>query len=200
VGLGLALLAFGAAELVGGTGFIAAFVAGLTLGNTARGVCTCLYEFGEAEGQLLTLLVFLVFGAAMLPEALPHATGAALLYALLSLTVVRMLPVALSLLGTGLRPASVAFLGWFGPRGLASILFILLVVEEGRLATGPFLMTVVTLTVLASTLLHGLTAYPLARRYGEYSAALEETRAERAEAPELPVRIPHAADVAEGTP
>ncbi len=191
VGLGLALLAFGAAEVVGGNGFIAAFVAGLTLGNTARGVCECLYDFGEAEGQLLTLLVFLVFGAAMLPEALPLATGAAVLYALLSLTVVRMVPVALALVGTGLRPASVAFLGWFGPRGLASILFALLVVEEGRLTSGPFLLTVVALTVLASTLLHGLTAYPLARRYGSYSAAMDESRAEHAHAPELPVRIPH---------
>ena len=198
-GLGLALLAFGAAELVGGNGFIAAFVAGLTLGNTARGVCQCLYEFGEAEGQLLTLLVFLAFGAAMLPEALPHVTGAAVLYALLSLTIVRMLPVALSLLGTGLRPASVAFLGWFGPRGLASILFALLVVEEGRLETGPFLEAVVVLTVLASAVLHGITAYPLARRYGEYAAAMEGTEAERAQVPELPVRITHLAHVAEGT-
>jgi len=194
-GLGLALLAFGAAELVGGNGFIAAFVAGLTLGNTARGVCTCLYEFGEAEGQLLTLLVFLVFGAAMLPEALPHATGAAVLYGLLSLTVVRMLPVAVSLLGTGLRPTSVAFLGWFGPRGLASILFALLVVEEGRLESGPFLVAVVVLTVLASTFLHGLTAYPLARRYGQYAAALADAGPEHQDAPDLPVRISHSASV-----
>ena len=199
-GLGLALLAFGAAELIGGNGFIAAFVAGLTLGNMARGVCKCLYEFGEAEGQLLTLLVFLAFGAAMLPEALPYATGGTVLYALLSLTVVRMIPVALSLLGTGLRPASVAFLGWFGPRGLASILFALLVVEEGGLATGQLLMTVVVLTVLASTVLHGLTAYPLARRYGEYAAAMDESEAERADGPELPVRISHSANIAEGTP
>jgi NhaP-type Na+/H+ or K+/H+ antiporter len=198
-GLGLALLAFGAAELVGGNGFIAAFVAGLTLGNTARGVCSCLYEFGEAEGQLLTLLVFLAFGAVMLPEALPHTTGPVVLYVLLSLTVVRMLPVALSLLGTGLRPASVAFLGWFGPRGLASILFALLVVEECRLATGPLLDAVVMLTVLASTLLHGLTAYPLARRYGEYAAAMEESEAERAHVPELPLRITHSTTVTEDT-
>jgi NhaP-type Na+/H+ or K+/H+ antiporter len=196
-GLGLALLAFAAAELVGGNGFIAAFVAGLTLGNTARGVCGCLYEFGEAEGQLLTLLVFLAFGAAMLPEALPHATGSVVLYALLSLTVVRMIPVALALLGSGLRPASVAFLGWFGPRGLASILFALLVVEEGRLASGPFLETVVVLTVLGSTFLHGLTAFPLARRYGEYAAALAASRAEHEDAQELPLRISHAARVTE---
>jgi NhaP-type Na+/H+ or K+/H+ antiporter len=136
----------------------------------------------------------------MVPEALSHATGATVLYALLSLTVVRMVPVALSLLGTGLRPASVAFLGWFGPRGLASILFALVVVEEGRLGSGPLLLTVAVLTVLASTFLHGLTAYPLARRYGEYAAAMDETEAERRHAPDLPVRIRHSADVAEGRP
>ncbi len=72
--------------------------------------------------------------------------------------------------------------------------------QEDRLANGPFLVTVVVLTVLGSTLLHGLTAYPLARRYGEYSAALEKTRAEHADAPELPVRISHSANGKEGTP
>ncbi len=187
-GLGLALLAFSAAELVGGNGFIAAFVAGLVLGNTARGVCDCLYEFGEAEGQLLTLLVFLAFGAVMLPVALAHANVDAWIYVLLSLTAVRMLPVGLSLLGTGLRPATVAFLGWFGPRGLASILFALLVVEEGRLLTGPLVESVVVLTVFGSTFLHGVTAYPLAHRYGAYTAGMEKSEAEHADAPELPLR------------
>jgi len=196
-GLGLAMLAFGAAELVGGNGFIAAFVAGLTLGNTARGVCKCLYEFGEAEGQLLNLLVFLVFGAAMLPEALSHLTGDVVLYVLLSLTVVRMVPVGLSLLGTGLRPASVAFLGWFGPRGLGSILFTLLVIEEGSLESGPFLAAVAVLTILGSILLHGLTAYPMARRYGEYAVTLADASAEHGDAPELPVRISHSAHATE---
>ena len=80
---------------------------------------------------------------------------------------------------------------WFGPRGLASILFALLVVEEGHLASGPMLMSVVVLTVTASTLLHGLTAYPLARRYGEYAAAMEKTEAEHVHATELPPRIQH---------
>jgi NhaP-type Na+/H+ or K+/H+ antiporter len=189
--LGLALLAFSVAELVGGNGFIAAFAAGLTVGNVARSVCPCLHEFGEAEGQLLTLLVFLVFGGVMVPMALPLLDARAFAYALASLTIVRMVPVALALLGTGLRPASVAFLGWFGPRGLASILFALLVVEEGRLESGPFLVAVVVLTVLLSTLLHGVTAYPLARRYGAFASALAEARAERRDALELPVRLRH---------
>jgi NhaP-type Na+/H+ or K+/H+ antiporter len=191
--LGLAVLAFSAAELVGGNGFIAAFAAGLTLGNVARWVCPCLHEFGEAEGQLLTLLVFLVFGAVMVPMALPLLDARALAYALASLTVVRMVPVALALLGTGLRLESVVFLGWFGPRGLASILFVLLVVEEGRLESGPFLVAVVVLTVLLSTVLHGVTAFPLARRYGAFASAHAAARAERHDAMELPVRLRHAA-------
>jgi NhaP-type Na+/H+ or K+/H+ antiporter len=189
--LGLAGLAFGGAELVGGNGFIAAFVAGATLGSTARGICTCMLEFGEAEGQLLTLLVFLVFGAAMVPLALPHLGVAALAYAVVSLTLVRMVPVALALAGSGLRTPSVAFMGWFGPRGLASILFALLIVEEGSLASGPFLMAVVVVTVLLSTFLHGVTAYPLARRFGAYSASLDAAEEHRA-VQEMPVRIRYA--------
>lgn len=191
--LGLALLSFGAAETVGGNGFIAAFVAGLVVGNATRGICTCLYEFGEAEGQLFGLLVFVVFGASMVPEALPHWGPDAWSYAILSLTVVRMLPVALSLVGSDLRAPSMAFLGWFGPRGLASILFALLVVESGRLEAGPLLESVVILTVLLSTMLHGLTAYPLASRYGAWAMGSEGAAAERKPVDELPVRIRHSA-------
>lgn len=189
--LGLALLAFAGAELIGGNGFIAAFVAGLTLGNTARSVCGCLYDFAEAEGQFLTLLVFLVFGASMVPAAFPHWTIPMVAYAVLSLSVIRMLPVAISLLGTGLRLPSVAFLGWFGPRGLASVLFALLVVEDGGLEEGPFIEAAVVLTVLASTFLHGFTSYSLASRYGAF-ATRGEAEAEHREAMELPVRVRHA--------
>ncbi len=188
--LGLAFLAFAGAELVGGNGFIAAFVAGLTLGNVGRNVCGTLYEFGETEGQLLTLLVFLVFGALMVPIVIAHLSFATVAYALLSLTLVRMLPVGLALLGSGLRVPSLLFLGWFGPRGLASILFILVVVEEGRLAVGPQLEGVVILTVLLSAALHGATAYPFARRYGAYTMELGPTEEIR-ESEELPVRVSH---------
>jgi NhaP-type Na+/H+ or K+/H+ antiporter len=102
-----------------------------------------------------------------------------------------MLPVALSMLGSGLTPTTVAFLGWFGPRGLASILFVLLVVEPGRLERGELLESVVALTVLLSTLLHGATAYPLAGRYGDYASAAEAAEAERKRVMDLPVRIRH---------
>jgi NhaP-type Na+/H+ or K+/H+ antiporter len=187
--LGLAFLAFSGAELIGGNGFIAAFVAGLTLGNVGRNVCSTLYEFGETEGQLLTLLVFLIFGAVLVPEAISQLSLTTLAYALLSLTVVRMLPVALSLFGSGLRLPSLGFLGWFGPRGLASILFVLVVVEEGRLEAGPLLEGVVMLTVLLSAVLHGMSAYPFARRYGAYAAA--HGHEENRESIDMPVRVSH---------
>jgi len=135
--------------------------------------------------------VILFFGAVMVPAAITNFSRAALGYALLSLTLIRMLPVALSLLGTGLRVPSVAFLGWFGPRGLASILFALVVVEEGNLAVGLMLEDVVVLTVLLSAVLHGATAYPLARRYGAY-AAEHEPEKEAEPSMDLPVRVRHA--------
>ena len=191
--LGLAGLAFAGAELVGGNGFIAAFVAGLTLGNTERAVCVRVHEFGEAEGQLLTLVVFLIVGGVLVPAALPHWDHRAWLYALSSLSVVRMAPVALSLAGSGLRPATLTFVGWFGPRGLASILYAQIVVREGLPAAG-LVESIVTLTVVLSTVLHGLTAYPLARRYAARLAATRD-RSEEEHRPvsELPVRIRHAA-------
>ena len=190
--LGLAGLAFAGAELVGGNGFIAAFVAGLTLGNTRRELCTRVYEFGETEGQLLTLVVFLIVGAVLVPEALPLWDHRAWLYALSSLSVVRMAPVALNLVGTRLRPATLAFVGWFGPRGLASILYARIVVGEGLPVAG-FLESIVTLAVVLSTVLHGVTAYPLARRYGGRLAATGEGDGEEhRRVPELPVRIRHA--------
>ena len=103
-----------------------------------------------------------------------------------------MLPVALSLVGAGLLPASVAFLGWFGPRGLASILFTLVVVESGELASGPMIEAVAVVTVLLSTFLHGATAYPLSRRYGDLvRASPEHAAAEHEPAQELPVRARH---------
>ena len=94
--IGLALLGFGAAELVHGNGFIAAFAAGLIMGNVARDICPSLYQFGEAEGQLLALLTFMIFGGLMVPEQLGSVTLTMAIYAFLSLTVIRMVPVALS--------------------------------------------------------------------------------------------------------
>lgn len=191
-GVAIALGAFGVAELIGGNGFIAAFVAGLVIGNTSESVCEHLQEFAEDEGQLLALIAFLVFGAVMLPPALQALDWQTGVYIALSLTVIRMVPVALSLMGTGLRLKSVLFLGWFGPRGLATILFALLVAEAEAIPHHEQLFQIATLTVAASILAHGLTASPLATRYSRWIDSIRSTQPSSPEcgsAPELPVRI-----------
>jgi NhaP-type Na+/H+ or K+/H+ antiporter len=172
IALGLAFGAFALAETLHGNGFIAAFVGGLTFGNTLHKKCRYLYEFAESEGQILILLTFTVFGAVLLPQLFGTVTVACIIFALLALTVLRMLPVAVSLAGTGINPATTGFLGWFGPRGLASILFVLVIVEESDLPNETLILTVVTLTVALSVLLHGITAGPAARWYGGMSARM----------------------------
>jgi NhaP-type Na+/H+ or K+/H+ antiporter len=164
--LAISLLAYAGAELLGGNGFIAAFCAGLTVGNTAREICDCLYEFAEAEGQLFTLLTFMIFGALMVPTAIMHLNLEVVLYSLLSLTVLRMVPAALSLAGLKLRAPTVTFLAWFGPRGIASIIFGLVVLEEADLAHEEQIFNTMTFTVLLSVFSHGLTAVPAAILYG----------------------------------
>lgn len=185
--LAAAGLAFAGADLVGGNGFIAAFVAGLCFGFVIGDRCKFILEFAESEGQLLTLITFLVFGAIMLPELLHGLTWPMFGYALLSLTLIRLIPVALSLMGTGVSPATTLFLGWFGPRGLASILFALLIVEQLGTAQAHTIMLVTILTVAMSIIAHGITAAPAARRYG----ALATTRGDCPEtepASEMPTR------------
>jgi NhaP-type Na+/H+ or K+/H+ antiporter len=186
--LSLAIFTYVAAELIGGNGFIAAFIGGMMFGKTVRNSCAFLYEFMETEGQLLMLITFLVFGAALLPEAIEHVTPMVFLYAILSLTLIRMVPIALSLLGTGLRMPSQLFLGWFGPRGLASILFVLLILEESKLEHRDELLTITVITVALSILLHGITAAPFARLYGNLAARMGECE-ENLPAVELPLRV-----------
>lgn len=164
--LAVAIISYTGAVQVGGNGFIAAFVAGLCLGASVRHKCEFLYGFMENEGRLLTLLTFTIFGAAMLPEALENASTAAVLYAALALTLLRVIPVVISLIGVRIGVATNLFLGWFGPRGLASILFALLILEEADIPNGEKILTITVLTVALSTLLHGATAAPLARAYG----------------------------------
>ncbi len=175
----MAFGAFALAEIFHGNGFIAAFVAGLTFGNTLKQKCQFLFEFAESEGQILILLTFAAFGAAMIPHAMGIVTLNHILFAILALTVLRMLPIHLSLLGTGIKPVTSAFLGWFGPRGLASILFVLLILEEADLANESSLVAIVMVTVVLSVVLHGMTAGPAARWYGGMSKNLgpcEESR------------------------
>ena len=133
--LALAIIAWALADQIGGNGFIAAFVGGLLIGPTVKRLGERVIRFTEAEGQLLNLSVFFIFGVLVL-GAIQPLSWEVVLYALLSLTLIRMLPVALSLYGTHLRSVSVLFAGWFGPRGLASIVLGLIVVEEAPLLPG----------------------------------------------------------------
>lgn len=191
--LALALLAFSGAEVIGGNGFIAAFCAGLVIGTRSRLILDALEDFGETEGQLLTLIVFLLFGAVLLPLGLAEMQWRHWAYAILSLSLIRMLAVALSLVGTRLLPMTVGFLGWFGPRGLASILYLLLIMEEGELSAAPDIVTTVLLTVFLSVLLHGASASPAARSYSRRLRRMDtrHTGAERQPVFPFPTRIPH---------
>lgn len=185
--LSLAVLTYTAAELVGGNGFIAAFIGGMVFGNTLRHPCTFLFEFMETEGQLLVIITFIVFGAALLPEALAHMNLTMVLYAVLSLSVIRMIPIAISLIGAGVRLPTQLFLGWFGPRGLASILFVLLILEEADIPHRQELLSITVITVALSVVLHGVTAAPLSRLYGQLAARMGDC-AENRDAVELPLR------------
>jgi sodium/hydrogen antiporter len=125
----------------------------------------------EEAGELLNAATFLLFGAVLLGPALAELDWRIALYAVLSLTLVRLLPVALAMLGAGMRRLTVGFLGWFGPRGLASIVFVLILLEETELPERPLMLAVVTWTVALSVYAHGLTAWPGANRYADWYAA-----------------------------
>lgn len=161
--LALALLAYAFGELIQGNGFIAAFVAGLTLGVKQHRVREHIERFGEVEGTLLSYLIFMLFGAVMVPQAIQYWDGPAFLYAALSLTTVRMIPVYIAMIGTGLKPPAMLLLGWFGPRGIASVLYLLIVIGEIGDAGIEYPLSIVVLKVLLSVLIHGATANLLAR-------------------------------------
>ena len=171
---GLAVVAFTVTLALEGNGFIAAFVAGLAFGaglDRSRSDLEESAELPELGGELLGLVVWFLFGAALVPLALGSLDAAMVLYAVLSLTVVRMVPVALSLVRSGLDHTSILFMAWFGPRGLASVVFALLAVEElgeGSAVTDRAIGAIV-LTVLLSVVLHGVTAGPGGRRYVQHA-------------------------------
>ena len=195
--LALALATFALAELLGGNGFIAAFIGGIVMGNLSRSICPRLHEFSEVEGKLLTLLTFLFFGASMAIAAFLYLDARVLIYAMLSLTIVRVIPIVMSLTGTGLRLGSKLFLAWFGPRGLASILFVVLVVEHNDLENGNLFLSVVATTVLLSVFAHGVTAFPISQLYARVCAALGPEIAEHVDVAEMPLRKSHKIDIEE---
>jgi len=157
----LALLCFSAAQILHGSGYIAAFVGGLLFGYLAKGSTHKLVLAAEGMGETLAMLTWIVFGVSVIGQAYRFFSWQVVVYALLSLTVVRMLPIFLSLTGTGEKTDSKLFLGWFGPRGLASIVFAIIVLNTNLPGT-QLMATVVVCTVFLSAIAHGITANPLA--------------------------------------
>lgn len=174
----IAGLCFLGADAAGGSGFIAAFVGGLAFGNVAGAERVERYEvLGIGVGDAMTQISFLGFGALILQPSLDEFTWRILLVALLALTAVRMVPTAVACIGTGLRWPSVLYLGWFGPRGLATVVFAALVVTEAQLPGETTIVAVAASTVTLSAFAHGISAVPGSRRYAEWCESLEEGEA-----------------------
>jgi NhaP-type Na+/H+ or K+/H+ antiporter len=179
-------VAYSLALVLGGSGFIAAFVAGLVFRVTYRAEVEHEVELVEEGGSLLAAVTFMLFGAVVLGPALDDLDWTVVVYALLSLTAVRMVPVAISMIGSHIGRPAVLLMGWFGPRGLASIVFGLIAVESVELPHAHLVTQVVALTVLASVVLHGVSAVPLVDRFVRSSGS--------ADVAEAHARSPHETD------
>ena len=186
--IALAAGAFASADLLGGNGFIAAFTAGLAFGHLAREQCSGIQDFTEDEGELLSALTFIIFGAVLAGPALASVSWQILGYAALSLTVVRIAPVVLALTGTRTLIETRFFAGWFGPRGLASILFALIVLEQLDSPQTDLIFDTAIWTVLVSVFVHGLTASIWVTHLSARLGTAPTTQPELAPAPEMPTR------------
>lgn len=160
----LAITTFATAQSLGGSGFIATFCGGLLFGHLLKGQSADLLRSGEGIGDAFELITWVLFGAAVAGKALPNFTWPILGYAVLSLTLLRMLPIYISLSGTGLSTEGKLFLGWFGPRGLATIVFTIMVINI-NLPHGDTIITTASFTVMLSIILHGISAKPWVDRW-----------------------------------
>jgi NhaP-type Na+/H+ or K+/H+ antiporter len=170
----LAVVSYGAAVWLGGNGFVASFGAGLAFGAVTRHEIAHAIEYAESTGLFMSYAVWTLFGAVLVGPMLDQDwDGRAIGYAVASLTVIRMLPVAVSLLGSGIGTAGTLFIGWFGPRGLASVVFLVLAADELQLTTqhvGNVVVQTVVWTILLSVVLHGVSARPLSRWFARTEA------------------------------
>jgi NhaP-type Na+/H+ or K+/H+ antiporter len=156
----LALSCFAVAQLLGGSGFIAAFSGGLLFGALAKTERDEFLLAAEGTGDTLALITWVIFGSAVVGQAIGHFSWTILLYALLSLTLIRMLPVFVALAGSGISTEGKLFIGWFGPRGLASIVFAVIVLDS-KLPNADLVAMTVTCTIILSIIAHGISANPL---------------------------------------
>jgi len=163
--VGLAIASFAIAQSLHGSGYIAAFTGGMLFGFMAKEATHKLVLAAEGTGETLALVTWMLFGAMVIGPAFQQFSWEVVVYALLSLTVIRVVPIFLSLAGIGESVSSRLFLGWFGPRGLASIVFAIIVINA-EVPGGELLALVVICTVFLSLVAHGITAHPLAKWLG----------------------------------
>lgn len=164
------------ASMLGGNGFISSFVAGLAFGNLVKGHCRFIYQFTESEGQMLIWAAFTVIGLGLIPSAIESLTWKVAGYIFASLFIVRPVAIYLSLLGTKSKPITRLFMGWFGPRGLATALFALMVSKDLVGEYSHAVLVVAINAVWISTLLHGMTAAPLANLYGRKIQKMKQAK------------------------
>ncbi|MEA5510393.1 cation:proton antiporter [Crocosphaera sp. UHCC 0190] len=167
--IALAVGCFATAQHLGGSGFISCFVGGLVFGGIVKRGKKELLIAAEATGDTLSLITWVAFGSSVVVLVFNHPSWQAFLYGVLSLTLIRMLPVFIALFGMKLDLWTKLFIGWFGPRGLASIVFAVIVLDE-KLPHSQEIAIIVATTIILSILAHGLTANPLANRYGQWIA------------------------------
>ncbi|RPI25896.1 MAG: hypothetical protein EHM57_00910 [Actinobacteria bacterium] len=184
----LALCCFASADWLGASGFIAAFVGGVAFGSQIRGRFTEAAVFSDGAAHLLTMLSFFVFGAAILTPVIEEIEVAVVVYAMLSLTLIRIVPVVIALAGSRLGWQTVSYLAWFGPRGLASIVFAAIVVIDTDLPGADTIVMAMAVTVAASILVHGATAWAGSDAYGNWWQEKSSREPDMTES--VPVRTP----------
>jgi NhaP-type Na+/H+ or K+/H+ antiporter len=185
--LSLAVGTYALAIQAHGNGFVAAFVAGMAYGSITKDPRPAL-GFTDELGEMLSLLVWYIFGALLLVPGVREADWRSWVFALAALTVIRMGPVALSLIGSGLDRKTVLFIGWFGPRGLASVVFTLIATDSLGPADAVRVVPAATIVVAGSVIAHGLSAGPLAVRYAAAMGSADPGKPEHAPSPSLPAR------------
>jgi len=180
-GVGIVLLAYATATVLGGDGFLAAFAAGLTIAILNFDLCQCFLDYGETTSEMAMLLSFILFGVVILGLFTEVPILAALVLAAIVIFIARPLAIGLELRKAAVSNAARALIGWFGPRGLNSLLLALLVVGAG-VSGSEFLLGIVGMVVTVSVVVHGASATPLSRRYGEavIRATHEEQRGDAA--------------------
>jgi NhaP-type Na+/H+ or K+/H+ antiporter len=171
----LALACFAIGQSLHGSGYIAAFIGGMLFGRLAKQAKHQLIMPGEGISESMAMLTWLIFGCAVIGQKAQYFTLEIILYSILSLTLIRMVPMFLVLTGTGENPSTKLFLGWFGPRGLASIVFAIIVLNE-NLPGAHFMAIVVTCTIGLSLFAHGVSANPLAQWIGRTEHGLPPLR------------------------